>query len=267
MKNFYSWLHSLGARKDPVFHGWQWHVSAEKQREVMASIREQILPARGVRVTTSSIKDFPALDISCQLVDIEDVEKLNKNYETLEYAIEKIRIRASTDAAPESPITTILRCRQRLELLKVPAAIELATDRLAQGFSVGIFVEFRATVTELARILKCPFIDGTVTGEKRDEIISSFQANESRCIVINSAAGGIAISLQDLDGEHPRFGLIFPGFSAAVLTQVLGRFRRDSGRSKCVYRILLAAGSPVERRIKTILDQKLNNLAALTDQS
>lgn len=264
MKNFYSWLHSHGVRKDPMFHGLVWNVSAEKQRAIMAGIREQIIPSRGVRTTTDSIKGFPTLDIACQLVDTEAVDEINKIYETMEPALEALRTRMANDAAPESAIATILRSRQKIELLKVPVAVTVALDRLEQGFSVGIFVEFRATLVELARLLKCPFIDGTVTGPERDIIIASFQANKTRCLVLNSAAGGIAISLQDLSGNNPRFGIVFPGFSATVLTQVLGRFRRDGGKSRCHYRLLFAANT-IETRIKKILDQKLNNLSSLLD--
>lgn len=71
MKNFYSWLHSHGVRKDPFFHGLVWRVSAAKQREVMAGIRAQIIPERGVRVTTDSIENFPEVDIQCQLCEGE----------------------------------------------------------------------------------------------------------------------------------------------------------------------------------------------------
>lgn len=261
MRTFYQWLHSHGARRDPVFHGWHWPVSAAKQREVMAGLQLQM---RGVRVTTKQIPNFPDLDIQCQMVDVDDVEAIEKNYVEIKQANETLRTRAATDKNPEAEITKILRARQKIELLKAGAAIELARDKMDTGFSVGLFVNFRQTVEEISRQLSCLFIDGTNTDAERQRAIDLFQKNETKALVINSAAGGVAISLQDLDGEHPRMGLIFPGFSATVLTQVLGRFRRDGGRSKCHYRILLAANT-IERRIKAVLDQKMNNLSALLD--
>lgn len=264
MKNYFSWLHSHGVRRDPMFHGLVWRVSAEQQRACMAEIRAQIIPERGVRITTDSIPNFPAVDTQAILCDIEGSEQIEKIYEEMEPALSALRTRASTDKSPESAITTLLRCRQKIEILKVPAAVELAEDRIACGYSVGLFVNFRQTVEEISRRLKCEFIDGTVTGPERDEIIRAFQANESRCLVLNSAAGGIAISLQDLDGEHPRFGIVFPGWSATVFKQLLGRFPRDGGRSKSHFRVLFAART-IEQRVMRALNQKLSNLDALTD--
>lgn len=240
----------------------------------MASIRGQIIPSRGIRITTDSIPNFPEVDIQAILCDLDDVAEIEKNYEEIQQAnetlracsaLEQLRRRSELDKSPDSAITKILRARQRIELLKIPAAVDLAEDRLAQGYSIGVFVEFRQTVEELSKRLGCPFIDGTVTGESRDEIISRFQANETRCLVLNSAAGGIAISLQDLDGEHPRFGIVSPGWSATTFKQLIGRFPRDGGRSKSHFRVLFAAGSPVEKRIYNALKLKLDNLSSLTD--
>lgn len=264
MLSFYSWLHCAGVRRDPMFRGLVWRVSASEQRRIMSEIHKQIIPSRGVRVTTDEIPGFPEVDIQCILCDLDDVEKINKNYEEIQSALATLRARATDDKNPDSAITRTLRARQQIELFKIPAAIEIARDRLECGYSIGIFCNFRATVEELSRQLRCDFVDGSVTGGKRDEIIADFQANKTRAIVLNSEACGICIGLQDLDGEHPRIGLIFPGYSATVLTQVLGRFRRDGGKSKCHYRILLAANT-IEMRIKAILDLKMGNLDALLD--
>lgn len=248
-----------------MFHGLVWRVSASEQKRVMASIRSQIIPARGIRVTTDSIPNFPEVDIQCQLCDIDDVEKIEKNYEEIQQANEALRARASSDKNPDSAITRILRARQQIELFKIPAAIEIAADRLECGYSIGVFCNFRATVVEIARRLECGFIDGTVTGASRDKIIADFQANKTRAIVLNSEAGGISISLQDLDGEHPRYGIVFPPWSATTFKQLVGRFPRDGGKSKSHFRVLYAAGDKVEARMYAALKLKLDNLDALTD--
>jgi len=230
----------------------------------MAEIRSQIIPARGIRVTTDQVPGFPDVDVSAVLCDIDGSEKIDVIYEEIQSALKTLDERSLQDKDPEAAITKLLRARQRIEILKIPAAVGLAQDRLEQGFSVGIFVNFRSSIEYLSKKLDCPIIDGTVTGWVREKIISDFQVNKVRCLALNSEAGGISISLQDLDGEHPRFGIVFPGFSATVLTQVLGRFRRDGGKSKCHYRIVFAANT-VEARVKKIIDQKMENLAALLD--
>lgn len=241
-----------------------WRVSASKQRETMAAIRSQIIPARGVRVTTDTIPDFPAVDIQAELFDLENAEYIDKLYEEMGPAIQDLENRSESDIDPESAITKILRSRQKIELLKVPIAVELANDRLEQGFSVGVFVNFRQTIEELSRRLDCPFIDGTVTGKARDAIVSAYQANEIRKLILNSDAGGISIGLADLDGEHPRFGVVSPPWSATVFKQLVGRFPRVGGLSKSHFRVIFAAGT-VEMKMHRALSLKLDNLDALTD--
>ena len=247
-----------------MFRGLVWRVGAERQREVMAEIRAGIIPARGIRITTADVPGFPEVDIRAELIDISEPDKINKIYEEIQPALEALRKRSESDIDPDSAITTILRSRQKIELCKVPATVEIAGDRLAQGFSVGIFVNFRATIDELCKRLKCDFIDGTVTGAKRDSVISNFQSNESRCLALNSDAAGISIGLQDLDGEHPRFGLVSPPWSATTFKQLVGRFPRDGGKSKSHFRVLFAANT-IEMKMYRALKGKLDNLSALCD--
>lgn len=262
MMHWRTWLRKHGAK----WEGPQlvWRVSKLCQQSTMASIREEIIPARGIRLTTDSIPGFPEVDIQAELFDIENSNQIDKYYEEMHDALNALKDRSANDVDPEAAITKILRARQRVELLKIPAAIELAQDRLEQGFSVAFFLNFRQSIDEVSRRMGCPFIDGSVTGKKRDEIIASYQANEIRALALNSEACGLSIGLQDLDGEHPRFGIVFPGFSATVLIQVFGRFRRDGGKSKSHYRVIYAAGT-IEEKVKRILDQKMCNLDALLD--
>lgn len=264
MLSFYSWLHCAGVRRDPMFRGLVWRVSASEQRRIMSEIHKQIIPSRGVRVTTDEIPGFPEVDIQCILCDLDDVEKINKNYEEIQSALATLRARSASDKNPDSPLTKILRARQQIELLKIPAAVEIAQDKLDCGYSVGFFVNFRQSVDELSRRMGCNFIDGTVTGKARDGIIASFQKNKTRSIVLNSEACGICIGLQDLDGEHPRFGLVFPPWSATVFKQLIGRFPRDGGRSMSHFRVMFAART-IETRMYAALKSKLDNLSALTD--
>lgn len=264
MMSFYQWLHRAGVCRDPVFRGLVWRVSASEQRRIMSEIRKQIVPSRGVRITTDEIPGFPEVDIQCQLCDIDDVEKIEKEYETIKSALSEIRARAANDKNPDSAITVILRARQQIELLKIPAAVELAEDRLECGYSIGVFCNFRQSVIELARRLECGFIDGTVTGPSRDAIIADFQANKTRALVLNSEACGICIGLQDLDGNFPRFGIVSPPWSATTFRQLIGRFPRDGGKSKSHFRVMFAANT-IETRMHAALRSKLDNLDALTD--
>ena len=262
--SFKRWAGNYGCHYDPRFHGWKWFASEENQKGTMSQIRSAIIPARGVRVTADDIPGFPERDIQAELYDIDDPEKINGAYGQMADALGRLREIKSADKDPEHPLTKILRLRQEVELLKVPVFAELARDYLDKGFSVACFVNFRATIDELLKLLPgSRIIDGAST-KTRDQTLDLFQCNECRSLLVNSDAGGICLSLHDLHGGFPRVGLVSPCFSAVTLRQVFGRFQREGGKSRSYYRIIFANGT-VEMPIWRAVRPKLDNIDALTD--
>jgi superfamily II DNA or RNA helicase len=259
-RDFSRWARPYGVRYDAAFHGLHWFVGEDRQLEVMHQIRRDLLPWRGVRVSTDELPDFPGVDIRAELYDVDNPEQIRE----MHAALGKLRERAGRYVSTE--LTEEMLAHQRIELLKVPLAVELAQDEMEKGFSVGIFVNFRQTIEELADRLKTNcIIDGSPEGTRnRDKSILAFQKNISRVILINVAAGGAALSLPDVDGTAPRSGLAFPGHSAEKLRQVFGRFPRANSRSRSVYRVLLAAKTG-DVKIHKALRAKLNCLDALND--
>lgn len=263
--NFYRWASKYGCRRDPAFHGFKWLVSAEQQQQVMADIRAEIIPARGVRVRVSDIPGFPKRDITAELYDVEDCNQINRYYQDVAGALQTLHGRMALDRAPESAITSLLRARQKIELLKVPVATELATDYLDKGYSIGIFVNFRQTLDELLwRFPDASVIQGGQLNHVRDTNIDRFQTNVARLILIMSEAGGVGLSLPDLSGVNPRVGLVMPTDKAVTMRQIFGRFHRDDSKSNCFYRVLLASGT-VETQMQRRLTQKFANLDMLND--
>ena len=187
-------------------------------------------------------------------------------YAEMSEALGVLTERGKRDVAPDSPLTRILRARQRIELLKVPIVAELGEDSLEKGFSVVFFVNFRQTIDELqSRFPEALVIDGTPESVKvRDQNLERFQSNACRVLIANNDAGGVALSMQDLTGECPRIGYVMPNFSAVSMRQVFGRLPRDGGKSKCFYIVPFVSGS-VEMPVHRALTAKLDNLDALTD--
>lgn len=261
--NFYRWAARYGCRRDPAFHGFKWLVGAEQQQQVMADMRSSIIPARGVRVRVFDIPGFPKRDITAELYDIDETNKINSLYTEMAVALQRLDKKMEGDKSPESAITKILRARQKIELLKVPVAAELASDYLDKGYSIGIFVNFRQTLDELFK--RFPGACLIYGGQRdRDENIDSFQTNAARLIIIMSEAGGVGLSLPDLTGVNTRGGLVMPTDKAVTMRQIFGRFHRDDSLSNCFYRVLLASGT-VEADIQRRLTQKFNNLDMLND--
>ncbi len=266
LPHFYRWAAHYGCRRDPRFRGYKWLAGEESQREIMLEIRSQIIPARGVRVRCEDIPGFPKCDIQPELYDISNPEIIDHLYHEVAEALELLAAHATLDKAPDHPLTRILRARQKIELLKVPIAEELAQDYLDKGFSVVHFVNFRQTIDELCkRFPDALVIDGSPESVKvRDESVAKFQVNRCRMLIVNNEAGGVCLSMQDLTGFAPRVGLVMPCFSAVTMQQVFGRLPRDGGKSTAHYRILLAAKT-IETAVYRAFRVKSNNISALTD--
>lgn len=242
----------------------KWWAGEAEQSSIMRNIRAEIIPSRGVRIRKDEIPNFPQVEISAELFDLDCAGQIEKIYQDMAAALTQLTDRAALDIDPESAITTMLRANQRVELLKVPMAVELASKYVEQGFSIGIFCNFQQTIDELSKRLNTECIVSGKHMVYRQQNIADFQEHRSRLILVNNAAGSAALSLPDLDGNHPRGGLIFPSFKAVDIQQVVGRFPRESSKSRSWYRVLLAAGTG-DVKIHRILRAKLNNLASLND--
>ena len=260
--NFFRWCSRRGVRRDPRFHGLKWFAGEKEKQSIMAEINASIFPARGVRVSTSDIPGFPEQQILAELYDIEESSQIEKIYAEMREALGVLDEKKSTDS--DSKAVEILRARQRIGLLKVPLAVELATDSLDAGRSVVLFCNFHQEIDELANRLNCETIDGRTKDRDREKIIASFQRNDTRCLAVQSDAVGITISLQDRDGQHPRIGYVFPPWSATTFTQLTGRFRREGGKSASVFKVMLAAGT-IEEKVHRVLRSKIMCGQSLND--
>lgn len=264
--SFAQWMSRYQCRWDQRFRGYKWLAGREEQSQIMRSIRDSIIPARGVRVRSEDILGFPRRVILPELYELDAPEKIDGCYGRMKEALDKLSITKLSDKNPEHPLTLILRARQQVELLKIPIVQELAEDDEAKGFSIVFFVNFSQTIEELKKLYPdAGIIDGTPSGVRnRDKTVDQFQCNALRRLIVNCQAGEVSLSLHDLDGNFPRMGYVFPNFSAVSMRQVFGRFQRDGGQSECYYRVIFAANS-LETKIHRTLISKLNNLDALMD--
>jgi hypothetical protein len=267
--DFYAWAGRRGCRKTP-WAGFQFLVGEDKRKQIMADLHEEIFPERGCRVRIDDLGDkFPEVEIRAELYDLSEPALLAELYARMDAAIQALNLQRSMDGSGENPLTTLLRARQEIDLLKVPILVELANDAVASGFHVALFVNFRATVEELCRRLKTNCrVDGSQLGAKgqhaRELCIARFQADEEPIIVCSAAAGSASISLHDVRGRYPRIGYVNPGVSAQQVRQLCGRLRRAGGLSKSLYRFVLAAGT-VEEKLHKALSSHLNCMDALND--
>lgn len=263
--NFWQWCIKNGCAKNRwngvEFGGDPFHIK---------SIAEQIAH-RCSRMTVADMADhFTETQIITEPLDFGS--EINAIYDEMENELAALEAASKTDkkdSAAEALVAQ-LRARQRVELLKVPVIVEMAEDLLAEGKSIAIFVNFKATLEALVPKLwpkaGLSVIHGDQTAEERQTAIDLFQTDVSRVVLCITAAGGTGVSLHDLTGKHPRAAIISPDWNEKNIIQVIGRVHRAGGKTPSMQRILFAAGT-VEEKVEKSVRKKIELLNLLNENS
>jgi superfamily II DNA or RNA helicase len=170
------------------------------------------------------------------------------------------------DGNPSAGILAI-RDRQRAEMQKVPPLIEEIEDRVEEGESVIVFVQFTRTILAISDKLGAishGILDGRRSRHDQDAAVNDFQSGRTRLLVCQVDAGSESIDLHDTDGSRPRHVIVFPTYKAVTLIQVLGRAVRSGAKSPVVQRIVYSS-TGIEAKIARIIERRLENLSLLTD--
>lgn len=263
---FYQWAFRHGCQKLPML-GLHFTAGKERRREILAALHNQLFPERGCRVRIDELGDtFPAVQITAELYDCEASNRINALYARMFDAVARINAKRANDRAA---LTELLRDRQEIEMLMLPVFVELAQDAVAEGKHVALFFNFRDTVEECCKMLKTTCrVDGSQVGDagakRRMACVDAFQRDEEPYIVCTNDAGAESIDLHDVRGEFGRLGLVSLGWSAKKTRQVFGRLRRALGKSKALYRCVLAKGT-VQERVHKACAGKLDRIDLLND--
>lgn len=220
-------------------------------------ISSEIYPYYGSRMSINEIDSFPENQISADCYSgIKDSNlEVNKQLKFVE-----------TNKSNDNQliITKVIHSRQKLELMKLPIFIDLATDYLENGYSVAVFFNFNKTLDKFMEKMKTKCcIRGDQKIEERDKHIDDFQLNREHIIACNIKAGGQGVSLHDVNGR-PRVSLISPTFSSIDMKQALGRIYRSGSLSPALQRIIYCAGT-VEEIVCAKVGEKLKFMNQLTD--
>jgi hypothetical protein len=229
-----------------------------RRREVMGRISTSIFGAgRGIRI--NDIPGFPENIITPQGLDFgKQTGQIRAAYEELRNELTRIESRMAARAAMQ-------KCRQRVELFKLPTMVAEFKDAIDEGYSVAVFVNFTESLMELGRLMNTDcFVFGEQKASVREANIQKFQSNESRIIILNNQAGGESISLHDLNGGHPRIAYVFPSWWAIAFNQCIGRCPRNGAQSNVLTRIPFAAGTLEENALKAV-ERKIMNIDSLND--
>ena len=232
----------------------------------MLRIHSMLFPNRATRMSIDVLGDlFPETQITATPYSMgKTIEaKIQAEYEIINESLEELKGKTKKDKG--NVLTKILRAHQKIELIKIPTFVDMAQEFIEQNFSVVIFVNFTKTLETLADLLNTDcVIYGEQTDNERQYNIDSFQNDKKFVIICNIKAGGVGISLHDINGKRKRVSIISPCWSPIDLTQALGRIHRAGGKSKSLQRIVYCANS-VEEKIADKLQRKLKDMSSINN--
>lgn len=228
----------------------------------MQGVHNEMYPEYASRMRIRDLKgEFPDNQVIADCYDMECAEEIQKMYKIIEEAEEDLKKKEQNSKG----LGKIVRCRQRIENLKIPTYLKMAREFLQEGAAVAIFVNFTETLRNLAEQLKTAcVIFGEQTMDERKKNIDDFQADRERVIICNIQAGGVGISLHDTHGEYPRVSIISPSWSAQNVLQAIGRIHRAKTKTPVRQRIVYCKDT-VEEQICKNMRIKIVNIASLND--
>lgn len=262
-RGFFQWAANFGMKRGRW--GQLVYIGGDKN---LLKIHAKIFPEKGARMRIADLGDrMKETFISSDCYDVEEAGDITTVYREMNEELEELRKTQASDlkGKKKSQLTVLLRGLQRAELLKVPLFVELAENAVAEGASVVLFVNFRATMEALCERLKTKcVVHGEQNDTERTANIDAFTEDKERVIVVQIKAGGTGTNLNDQHGKHPRVALISPSFSMVTMKQALGRVARVNNATTSQQRIIYAAGTPEEKACSAVR-AKIKNLEALTD--
>jgi superfamily II DNA or RNA helicase len=256
------------------YGGFQIDLQSKRTVEAMSNIHNRLFNLYKVssRMTRKMFdKIFPDNHVMAECFDMgTNTDKINRVYEQMEAELAALEESSSNYSQHHFAIMT--KARRMAELLKVPTMVEMIEDWYDEGISPVVFVNFTDTVEAIEKQLSknkkfdnvIARIVGGQTDKTRQKDIELFQADIKRIMIANLAAGNAGVSLHDLNGNFPRGSIISPSYSAINLLQALGRIHRAEGKTKCIQKVMFAAGTIEEDACKRV-QSKLNNLECLND--
>ena len=255
------------------FGGMVYNAGAIEAVQAMKKINKYLFEEKGLasRIRIEDLGDaFPDNDLRADTFGMgENTDKINRAYDLMQQELSLLEERSKNYS--EHIFAIMMKTRRKVELLKLPTVIELVEDYFKENKSVVIFVNFNDSVDVLLNKLgkiygddNIAIIRGGQSSKARQANIDAFQADQKRIIVVNIAAGGVGVSLHDLNGKHARVSLLCPTWSAIQMIQSFGRIWRQGGLSKSIQTVVYAADT-IEEKICARVRSKLNNLSALVD--
>lgn len=224
-----------------VYDQFLTRVSRANAGNLMLGFHKLLYPDYGSRMTIREIKAttgntiFKENHIKAKAYTIDRATAMRIEYynQQIQQTLAEIRSKVLTRG-----FGYIIRCWQKIEMLKTPKACQVIRKRYLRGQSIVVFTCFKRTkkqifegISDIVPMDEIGYIDGDQDAVERESIVKQFRADTLRVLVCQIIAGGEALSFHDTRGVHQRFTLCFPTWSAICIKQALGRTYRANAKS------------------------------------
>jgi len=277
LKDFYGWATRFGATSNAW--GALEFIKRPGSDAHLDRLRRLIYPSHGSMLTREDLAEFfPNGQIIYDPISFGSAGEIKKLLDECSDELQAIfdkedEEKVTLKGNPAEAVVKLTRARQKVELLKMPEIRQMVHDRLEEGKSVVVFLNFNQSVRYLCDLLESDGVTaGKIWGEepriaKRQQVIDAFQEDEVHVLICNIGAGGTGVNLHHTDSAvRPRESLISPCYNAKVMDQVFGRIDRAGAKSDPINRVLVAAGS-VEEKVLESVQIKIDNMNRLHKKS
>jgi superfamily II DNA or RNA helicase len=268
--SFWNWCRRNGCCRAPF--GGLYFRKRDRDR-VLSQFHNHIFGSSlpwGIRLHKKDLMEagmFPECETSVELWDIPTTPPA-----WLEPFMDEVEADREADMErhdwnPSSGILA-MRDRQRSELTKVPLLMEEIEERLEEGESVVVFVQFTRTIRAITSRLgsiEYGVIDGKVPRRDQERAANDLRDDKIRVVICQIDAGSESIDLHDITGKHPRHVIIFPTYKAVTLIQALGRTVRSGASKNPVVQRIIYSSETIEKKIARAVNLRLDNLSMLRD--
>lgn len=252
----------------------RYYKKLKEEPEVIEDLNRLIKPFILRRKKKDVVKELPDKIEKIMAVDMEDKQK--KVYSTYaKHAVNLIEKKVKEEEFKNSKIEILAYITKLREICldpsvvmedytgtsaKIEALTELLLHSIDEGHRVLVFSQFTSVLKNIAKRIKVEnldysYLDGSVSSQKRMEMVEAFNSGQNSVFLISLKAGGTGLNLTSAD-VVVHFD---PWWNPAVEDQATDRAHRI-GQKNVVEVIKLIAKGTIEEKI-VILQKEKKKLA------
>ena len=207
-------------------------------------------------------------DRFCNIDNDDDKTTMDEGMSILRESINITNGEGTINQGSLGAITTALKTMETAKLGIIAREAKAVLDE-NENNKVLIFVNYISSFDKIADYLEdygVAIFFGKTKKIDRNNIVAKYQEQNSdlRVIIANTSVGGVGLSLDDQDGNYPRYVFVVPTYNFITLYQACGRVDRAKTASIPHIKFIYSKEHEMEKRILLSLKDKSEVLRRVT---